>query len=214
MGLQLSRQQILLYWAGTPNQHRQTNCLHRQMRIGAAQREISRANSERFLAPGYGCAPRADWLRHYSATVLPNGTHLLYKTDGGLWWLGKFSARTSIDGEYLVRFLNDPGPIKLPLSPAHHTTSTGGVQGSWCLQLCRGRSATRGIQSNVHQCRGAGVASRRSGHHCPRVFDPVFPVLNFASSGDIRFCSGFFIQFSWRDFPGNSPPEFDVAPAG
>ena len=33
--LQLSRQQILLYWTGTPNQHRQTNRLHRQMRIGA-----------------------------------------------------------------------------------------------------------------------------------------------------------------------------------
>ena len=26
-------------------------------------------------------------------------------------------------------------------------------------------------------------------------FDPVFPVLNFASSGDIRFCSVFFLFF-------------------
>ena len=26
-----------------------------------------------FLAPGYGCVPRANWLRHYSTTVLPNG---------------------------------------------------------------------------------------------------------------------------------------------
>ena len=159
MDLQLSRQQILLYWAGTPNQHRQTNHLYRQMRIGAAQRELSRANSERFLGPGYGCVPRADRLRHYSTTVLPNGTHFWYKADDGLWWLGKFSARTSIDGEYLVRFLDDPGPIKLPLSPAHHTTSTGGVQGSWCLQLCRGRSATRGIQSNADESRGVDVAS-------------------------------------------------------
>ena len=46
MDRQLSRQQILLYWAGTPNQHRQTNCLHCQMRIAAAQREPSRANGE------------------------------------------------------------------------------------------------------------------------------------------------------------------------
>ena len=45
-------------------------------------------------------------------------------------------------------------------------------------------------------------------------FDPVFPVLNFASLGDIRFRSGFLIQFSWGDFPGNSPPGFDVAFAG
>ena len=46
------------------------------MRIGAAQRELSRANGERFLAPGYGGVPRADWLRHYITTVLPNGAYL------------------------------------------------------------------------------------------------------------------------------------------
>ena len=73
MDLQLSRQQILLYWEGTPNQHRQTNRLYCQMVIEAAQREISRANGERFLAPGYGCVSRADWLRHYNTTVFPNG---------------------------------------------------------------------------------------------------------------------------------------------
>ena len=147
MNLQLSRQQILLYWAGTPNQHRQTNRLYRQMRIGAAQRELSRANGERFLAPGYGGVPYADCLRHYSTTVLPKGSHFCYKAEDGLWWLGKTGARTFIDGEYLVRLLDDPGPIKLPLSPVHYTTSTGGVQGSWCLQLRRGISVARGIQS-------------------------------------------------------------------
>ena len=59
------------------------------MRIGAAQRELSRANGERFLAPGYGCVPRADWLRHYSTPVLPNGAQVWNKADDGLWWLGK-----------------------------------------------------------------------------------------------------------------------------
>ena len=62
------------------------------------------------------------------------------------------SARSSTDGEYLVRFLDDPGPIKLPLSPAHYI--------------------------------------------------------------DIPVFAGFLIQFSWGDFPGNSPRGFDVAPAG
>ena len=138
MDLQLSRQQILLYWAGAPTQHCHSNHLYRQMRIGAAQRELPRANGERFLAPGCGCVPRADWLRHYSITVLFKGARFWYKADDGLWWLGKICACTSTDGEYLVRFLDDAGPIKLPLSPAHNTTSTGGVQGSWCLQLRRG----------------------------------------------------------------------------
>ena len=44
--LQLFRHKILRYWAGTPNQHRQTNRLCRRMRIGAAQRELSRNNGE------------------------------------------------------------------------------------------------------------------------------------------------------------------------
>ena len=84
MGLQLSRQQIMLYCSGTPNQHRQTNRRYRRMRIGAAQRELSRANGERFLAPGYGCMPRAGWLRHCSTTVLPNGALLWNEADDGL----------------------------------------------------------------------------------------------------------------------------------
>ena len=50
MNLELSRQQMLIYWVGTPNQNRRTNRLHGQVRIGAAQRELSRANGERFLA--------------------------------------------------------------------------------------------------------------------------------------------------------------------
>ena len=60
--------------------------------------------------------------------MLPDGAHFWYKADDGLWWRGRISARTSTDGEYLVRFLDDPGPIKLPLSPAHCRTSTWGVQ--------------------------------------------------------------------------------------
>ena len=71
MDLHLSRSHILRYWAGTPDQHRQINHLYRQMRIGAAQRELSRNNGERFLPPGYACAPRADWLHLYHHTVFP-----------------------------------------------------------------------------------------------------------------------------------------------
>ena len=88
------------------------------MRIGAAQRELSSNNGERFLAPGYACVPRADWLRRYDDTVLPKAAHFTYKGDDGLWWFGKISASITEDKIYLVRFLDDPGPIKLPLPPA------------------------------------------------------------------------------------------------
>ena len=130
MDLHLSRFHILRYWAGTPDQHRQTNRFYRRMRIGAAERELSENNGERFLAPGYARAPRAEWLRHYHDTVLPKGARVWYKGDDGLWWLEKVSASTTEDGVYLVRFLDDPGPIKLPPPPTRYTTSTGGVRGS------------------------------------------------------------------------------------
>ena len=135
MDVQLFRQEMWRYWPGTPNQHRQTNRLYRRMRIGTAQRVLSRINGERFLAHGYGCVPRTEWLRRYSTAVLPNGAHFWYKGDDGLWWLGKISASTTTKGVYLVRFLDDPGPIKLPLPPARYTTSTGAVRGSSCLQV-------------------------------------------------------------------------------
>ena len=125
MDLQLFLHEISRYWAGTPNQHRQTNRLYRRMRIGASQRQLYRNNGEQFLAHGYGCVPYAEWLSRYSTTVLPNGAHSWYKGDDGLWWLGKISASTTTKGVYLMRFLDDPGPIKLPLPPVRYTTSTG-----------------------------------------------------------------------------------------
>ena len=39
MDLQLFLHEILRYWAGTPNQHRQPNRLYHRMRNGAAQKE-------------------------------------------------------------------------------------------------------------------------------------------------------------------------------
>ena len=60
MDLNLSRSLSLRYWAGTPDQHRQTNHLYRRMRIGAAQRHLSRNNGERLRAPGYACVPRVE----------------------------------------------------------------------------------------------------------------------------------------------------------
>ena len=159
MDLHLSPSHILRYWAGTPDQHRQTNRRNRRMRIDTAQRELSRNSWERLLAPGYACFPREEWLRRYHDTVLPKGIHFWYKGDDGLWWLGKISASTTEDGVYLVRFLNDPGPIKLPISPARHTTSTGAVRGSWWLQVHVASAFPRGIQRSVDYSRGAAVVS-------------------------------------------------------
>ena len=74
-------------------------------------------------------------LCRYRDAVLPKGAHFWYKGDDGLWGVRKISASTTEDGVYLVRFLDDPGPIKLPLFPARYTTSAGAVRGSWFLEV-------------------------------------------------------------------------------
>ena len=98
-------------------------------------------------------------LRRYlfRAKGLPNGAHVWYTGDDGLWRLGVVSASATTDGIYLVRFFNDPGPIKLPHSPARYTTLTGAVRGSWCLQVYLASEFARGIQRNVDVSRGAAV---------------------------------------------------------
>ena len=136
--LQHHRLHILRYWTGTPSQHRHTNRLYRQMRIGAANHELSRSRGERFLSPGYCFVPRTLWLRSFSSLTLPAEVHLWYKARNGLWWLGKIANRapadTSSADSYIVRSLDDPGPIKINLLPSAYTTSRSAAQGSWCLQ--------------------------------------------------------------------------------
>ena len=95
MDLQLYRTHILRYWAGTPDQQRQTNRVYRRMCVGAAQRELSRNNGERFLAPAYARVPGAECLRRYRDAVLPKEAHVWYEGDDGLWCLGKISTSTT-----------------------------------------------------------------------------------------------------------------------
>ena len=118
-----------------------------------------RGGTARGLALGYACVSRADGLRCYHDAVLPKQAHFWYKGDDGLWWLGKISASITEGKVYLVRFLDDPGPIKLPLPPARYTTSTRAVRNSWCLQVHIASAFHRGIQRDVDESRGTSVAS-------------------------------------------------------
>ena len=123
---------------------RTTNRLYRRMRIGAAQRKLSRNYGERFLAPGYIRAPRAEWLCRYRDTMLPKGAHVWYKRTMACGDLKQISASTTEDGVSLAQILDDPGPFKLPLFPARYTTSAGAVRGSWCLQVYVASAFSRG----------------------------------------------------------------------
>ena len=63
----------------------------------------------------------------------------------------------STDGMMLERILNDTDPIKLPLAPAHCTTSMRAVQGSECPQLHVDSAFIQGTQLNVDESRGEGT---------------------------------------------------------
>ena len=119
------------------------------MRIGAAQRQLSRTNGERISAPSYSRFTRIGWIRRFRDTVLHKGALVWCDDDDGSWWLGKASASATEDGLLLVRGLDDAGPIKLPLPPARHTTSKGAVQGPRFIEVQVTNAFSRGIQRNV-----------------------------------------------------------------
>ena len=108
MDLQHFRQHVLLYWAGSPLQLQQPNRLYRRMRVGAAQRELSRDQGNLFLYPGDSLVPHLDWTNCFSNTILPVGTHFWYKARDHHWWLGKISAHTTTTAIYIVRFRTIP----------------------------------------------------------------------------------------------------------
>ena len=108
------------------------------MRIGAAQREPSRSWGQIFLASGYTLVPRDLCLHSFNSTVLPPGAHHWYKAGDGLWWLSKIANRVPSDppsdNTNIIRFLDDPGPVKINLRPPNYTTSSVAIYGSWYLQ--------------------------------------------------------------------------------
>ena len=80
-----------------------------------------------FLAPGYACTLREEWLCRYRDTVLPKGAHVGTRETMGCGALEKSARVRRRKGVYLARVLDDPGPIKLPFPPARYTTSTAAV---------------------------------------------------------------------------------------
>lgn len=162
--LQHFRPKILQYWSGAPAQRSQTNSLFRQMRIGSAQRKLARFKGERFLAKGYALVPKHLWIRRFRVSVLPPGTHFWYKSSDDIWWLGKINRPVAVSpsnpdtGRYIVRFLDDPGPIELTLAPDLYSFSLEAPRGSWCLQWHQPPGLIRGVLRNSDTSRGAPVA--------------------------------------------------------
>ena len=93
------------------------------MRIGEAQRELSRNNRERFLAPGYACVPRAEWLRRFGA---PEGSPRLVR--GRRWVVVAWKNQCEYDGGWSIPgpTFGRPGADQAPSSPGALHDLNGG----------------------------------------------------------------------------------------
>ena len=129
MDLQHSRQHILQYWQGLPDQQRSANHRYRAMRIDSAMRELARNKGRRYVPSTYVLVSRATWARHLASSPLPVGAFLWYNAKHGIWWLGKSPdiflniRSTSSD------FSTTPGRSRsIALSDSRYTTSNDAVR--------------------------------------------------------------------------------------
>lgn len=110
------RHDILLYWVGMPERTRQGDYHYRNMRKGAAARELCRMENKCFVAKGGDIVSRDRWLTHFSDKNKLQGAYVRCKSNDGLRWLGKIHERNYMrDQSHIPRFLDDPGPLKIDL---------------------------------------------------------------------------------------------------
>ena len=129
------------------------------MRNDAAQRELSRNNGDGFLAPGYACVPRVEWLRRYHDTVLLKGGARLVQ--GRRWVVVAWKSLREYDGGWCApgAVFGRPGADQAPSSPGALDGLNGGRTRYLVPAGPRSQRAHRGIKRDVDDSRGAAVAS-------------------------------------------------------
>ena len=149
--LQRSRKAILAYWAGTPVQRGSSgHQRYLRMRRGTALREIHRERGERFVAKGYDLVSREQFLRTFSDPGRLKGAHMWYKSKDSRWWLGVIHTVGSEHEPSVVRFFDDPGPVKIVLRPDLYSTDAAAARSSWCLQRRKSGGILEGVRHAAH----------------------------------------------------------------
>ena len=157
MDLQHFRRSILAYWVGPSHQSRSCNPLYRRARASAAARELARASGGRPLTKGYRLVAERLWTGTFQRTPLPKGAQFWFKANDGFWWLGNIASPTADPDRYIVRFLDDPGPVRLALDASLYTTAPDAVRGSWCLQTHVSGGISAGLLRNADDSRAADI---------------------------------------------------------
>ena len=113
----------------------------------------SSASDDSSDSSGYELVSRKVWDINLSGSILPIGAFFWYKAMDSLWWLGKVSGNSPASDSYLVRFPDDPGPVRITLAPPLYDTAAAAKCGSWCLQVHRNGNFMRGIRRNSDESR-------------------------------------------------------------
>ena len=144
------RTAILRYWAGTPNQRGSTgNRRYQNMRRSAAARELHRNRGERFVANGYQFVTRQQFERVFlNDRDKLRGAYFWFRDRDLLWWLGIIHKVGSADEPYIVRFLDDPGPIRIALRYELYSTDPSAGRFSWCLQYRKSSGVVSGVKQH------------------------------------------------------------------
>lgn len=128
------RREILLCWVGDAVQQRPLDKRCGSMRKGAAARELARELFARFVIAGYSLLSPSQYLNSFRSRRLPKGAYVWYTAMDSRWWVGKGHwVDPAADNAYFIRFLNDPGPLKIRLDNYYAEVPTD-RRGSWCLQ--------------------------------------------------------------------------------
>lgn len=104
------------------------------MCIGVAHCELSQSQGQRFLTspPAIPLSPATFGFEISAPPFFPQG-HVWYRMCDSLWWLGKIADRAPPDissgthpdpssgRSYIIRFLDDPVPLKIVPWPAPTT---------------------------------------------------------------------------------------------
>lgn len=149
--LQRSRRAILSYWAGSPIQRGSLSHMrYLRSRQGAALREIHRERGERFVAKGYDLVPREQFARTFSDPCRLKGAHVWYKDKGSRWRLGVIHTVGCASLPFVVRFFDDPGPMKIALRRELYSTDAAAARFSWCLQRRKSGGVLEGVRHTAH----------------------------------------------------------------
>ena len=95
---------------------------------------IARAKGESYLPGAYRLVTAEVYRARFATAPLPTGASVWYNSFDGSWWLGKIKQVSNGLGRYIIRFLDNPGPVLIDLPPSAYNTALHAPCGSWCLQ--------------------------------------------------------------------------------